>query len=151
MDIGIVRRPWFVPVVGIAALAAQAWLVSPLEMVVFGLPIFVVVLGGARFASMLDDAATPRSAPAVGPVRKAVAVGLIVLLVAGFIYIVWGRIEGSGLVGWLDAVQARHAGRYRERTSFIAALCYLLIAFGLGMTLLLRVGNAPPESARSSR
>ncbi len=151
MNIGIVRRPWFVPVVGIAALVAQAWLVSPLEMVVFGLPLFVVVLGGTRIASMLDDGGTPRSASAFGPVRKALAIGLVLLLIAGFVYIVWGRIQDSGLVGWLDAVQARHAGRYRERTSFVAALCYLLIAFGLGMALVLRVGHDPGATRGSSR
>jgi hypothetical protein len=62
----------------------------------------------------------------------------VALLIAGFAYIVWGRIQNSGPVGWLDAVQAQRDGKYSARMSFITATLYLLIAFALGIGLLLR-------------
>jgi hypothetical protein len=129
---------------GIGALMLQAWLASPEEMLVFGLPLFVLAVGGYRLVRMLpaDDAA-PRSPATLGPVRKALAILLAVLLVAGFVYIVVGRVGDSGFVGWLDAVQMRHGGRYREKTSLVTAACDLLIAYGLGMAAVLRIGRRP--------
>jgi hypothetical protein len=142
MKTEITPRAKLLALAGLVALVAQAWLTSTLEMALFGLPLFVLVVAGYSVGRMLpsEEAETPRST--AGPVAKLLVVLIIALFIAGFGYIVWGRFHGSGLVGWLDAVQARRGGRYSERSSFLAALCYLLIAFGLGMGALLRFGRA---------
>jgi hypothetical protein len=137
-------RFWLAVAAGIGALLVDAWLQSPEEMLVFGLPLFVLGAGGYRLLKMLPADVAPPGPPAtLGPVRQALAVLLVILLLAGFVYIVIGRMADSGFVGWLDAVQVRHGGRYREKTSFVAAACDLLIAYGLGMLAVLRIGRQP--------
>jgi hypothetical protein len=138
----LVSRPVVLTTAGVFALLLQAWLASLEEMLVFGLPLFVLAVGGYRIAATLPaDRAPPAAPAAVGLVRKALVILLLSLLVAGFVYIIWGRIHDSGFVGWLDAVQARHGGRYREKTSVVTAFCDLLIAYGLGMVAVLKIGG----------
>lgn len=150
MKNGITPRAGLIALAGIGALLAQSWLASPLEMAVFGLPLFVVAAAGYWVAHMLPEQGGEPSRSRAGPVQKLLAALLFALLIAGFAYIVWGRFRDSGLVGWLDAMQARRRGSYSERTSFLTAVCYLLIAAGLGFGALLRFGRGagPPGGER---
>lgn len=146
MRTSLVSRALVLTTAGVFALLLQAWLASLEEMLVFGLPLFVLVVGGYRIAATLPaDGAPPAAPAAIGRVRKTLVIVLLslllILLVAGFVYIAWGRIYDSGFVGWLDAVQARHGGRYREKTSVVTAFCDLLIAYGLGMVAVLKIGG----------
>ena len=141
----LTQHTWFLPVVGVAALAAQAWFESLVAMLAIGLPFFAMVLGGAwlRRTSFLTDALPrhPQASALSGfgqGIRVAVLVALVVLLLFGFAYIVWGRIHDNGIVGWLDAVQARSGGKYSEKVSAAVAMMYLLLAFAAGIGLLLR-------------
>jgi hypothetical protein len=137
-------RFWLLVLGGIGALALQAWLESPEEMMWFGLPMFVLVAGGYRLLrSMPVEGGAAETSPPAGPLRRTLVIALVVLLVAGFAVIAWERFNDSGFVGWLDAVQMRHGGRYREKTSFVAAMCDLLGAFGVGMWAVLRFGRKP--------
>ena len=77
------------------------------------------------------------------PMRRTLAIALVVLLLAGFGVVVWERFSDSGFVGWLDAMQMRHGGRYRERASFVAAACDILIAYGAGTWAVLRIWRKP--------
>ena len=142
MTTSLMSRPAVLTTAGVAALLLQAWLASLEEMLVFGLPLFVLAVGGYRMVATLPADGAPAVTPvAIGLVRKILVILLLILLVAGFVYIAWGRIHDSGFVGWLDAVQARHGGRYREKTSVVTAFCDLLIAFGLGMVAVLKIGG----------
>ncbi len=142
--LAIHSRFWLLILGGIGALIMQAWLESPEEMLWFGLPMFVLVAGGYRLLrSMPADAGVSEVPQPAGPMRKALVISLAVALLAGFAVIVWERFGDSGLVGWLDAVQVRHGGHYREKTSFVAATCDLLIVYGAGMWAVLRVGRRP--------
>ncbi len=137
-------RFWLLFLGGIGALLVQAWLESPEEMLWLGLPLYVLAVGGYGLLGTLppEDGVVEPPRPA-GPMRQALAIALAVLLLAGFGVIVWERIGDSGFIGWLDAVQMRHGGRYREKTSFVAATCDLLIAYGAGMWAVLRIGRRP--------
>lgn len=142
MKTSLMSRPVVLSAAGVFALLLQAWLASLEEMLVFGLPLFVLALGGYRIVATLPADGAPAAAlAAIGLGRKTLVILLLILLIAGFVYIARGRIHDSGFVGWLDAVQARHGGRYREKTSVVTAFCDLLIAYGLGMVAVLKIGG----------
>ena len=118
-------------------------LASPEEMLVFDPPLVAGVWGYRRLMlrPFVDNDARHRS---VGPVRKAIMVVLILLVMAGLAYIAWSRIHDSGIIGWLDAFQARHGGTFREKTSVVTAFGYLMMVYFLGVFAVLRVGLAAP-------
>jgi len=137
-------RFWLLVLGGVAALLLQAWLESAEEMAWFGLPLFVLAIGAYRLlGSIPADRAVAQAAPPLGPLRQALAIALVVLLLAGVGVIAWERFTDSGFVGWLDAMQVRHGGRYRAKASFVAAACDILVAYGAAMWAILRIGRRP--------
>lgn len=129
------------------ALAAQAWFSSPLQMLVLGAPFGGVVLAWRAISAWSErDTAAPPAGQRKSRLLM-LALGLLTAaLVAAAFVICWQRFTDSGFVAWLDAVQARQDGRYSERLSLIVAVCDLILAYGLGIALLIRLAPAPADS-----
>jgi hypothetical protein len=148
-------RPWLMPALGALSLVAYAYFESLLEMVVFGLPLFCVVAGTSWLARQGTGRAAP---PLLGPRSRSSWPALVMMgpIALAFAYIVHGRFTDSGLVEWLDRVQASRSGRYSERLSFLTAVMYLLILLGLevavamGLRRLRRGPTAPDDLAPPS-
>ena len=139
MKTGLVARPWILVVVGLGALLLHAAVASPEEMLVFDPPMIAFAIGYWLLAMRPAGADAQQPRP-IGPVRKVLVVLLILFALAGLGYIARGRVHDSGIVGWLDAFQARHGGTYREKTSVVTAFGYLMMAYGLGTFAALRLG-----------
>ena len=120
-----------------------AWIASPFEMLVMGAPWFVAIVGGLRVARAMSDEAPPdqRTIPTGSPNATLVLLGLGIFLAAAAL-IVWWRITDSGVVGWLDAVQARHAGKYSARWSLITGFAYLFDIGGAAVALAAWLGRS---------
>jgi len=71
------------------------------------------------------------------------------LVIVGFGYIFWSRINDSGLVGWIDSVQAQNDGKYDAKLSLITAMFYLMIAIAVVLGLLSRLPGAAPSVSRA--
>ena len=147
MKIQLTQKHWFVPACGAALLAIQAWITSPLEMLVMDMPWFVAIVGGLRVARTMSDEAPADPRPL--PTRSTKAVlALLVLgtLLAAAALIVWWRITDSGMVGWLDAVQARHGGKYSPRLSLLTAFAYLFDVGGAAVALAVWLGRSSRDA-----
>ena len=142
MKIKLTRNPWFVPACGVAALSLLAWFTSPFETLVIDVPWFVAIVGGLRVARALSDEppahqrAISTGSPKAVLVLMVGLVGLVIVLAAAAM-IVWWRITDSGMVGWLDAVQARQSGKYSPRMSLLTAFFYLVDVVGVVVVLAL--------------
>jgi hypothetical protein len=131
-------------------LGACAWLESTLEMLVFGLPLFLLAMGVVWLQRLPPRPSAATTGPA-GRVLQGTAIALAAGSVLGFGYIVYARLTDSGLVGWMDAVQARRTGKYSERLSFIAAAMDLLVLMGIAFGCLAgwqRLRGGTGEAAR---
>jgi hypothetical protein len=114
-------------VAGAAVLALYAWGNTPLKMVVLCLPFYVVVVVPLMMARYLPGVG--RQPVAFGSNRPLAVVSCVLALI-GFGYVFWGRVTDSGLVGWLDAVQARGRGSYDLRFSVLVACVYMAVVVG---------------------
>lgn len=147
MKIKLTQNPWFVPACGVALLAMQAWITSPLEMLVMDMPWFVAIVGGLRVARTMSDDAPADQRPL--PTRSTKAVLALLALgtfLAAAALIVWWRITDSGMVGWLDAVQARHGGKYSPRLSLLTAFAYLFDVGAAAVALAVWLGRSSRDA-----
>lgn len=157
----IPKLPWLLPIFGLAMLVVRAWFDSPLAMWAIGVPFFLMLIAAAWLRRALPTSAVLQQSPkafATASIGRRVIVGaLVALLIAGFAYIAWSRIHDSGIVGWLDAVQARRDGKYSEKLSVMVATMYLLLAFAAGIGLILKFADrhsatpASPEALKTLR
>jgi hypothetical protein len=141
------RRSWLILLGGPLALAAQAWFESPMEMLVIGAPFYVALLLYITMQRFDWEQPQARAGKGVQAVFALFGVGALVFIV----YVVWSRITDTGLVGWLDAVQARHGGHYSEKLSVMMPFIYLVDVLGalfLSFQLLRR--RAPTSGARTA-
>jgi hypothetical protein len=118
---------WFLAVAGAAVMAAFAWFDTPLRMVVLGLPFYLIVVVPLMIARYLP--AVGRQPVTFGSNRPLAVISWVLTLIA-LGYVFWGRATNSGLVGWLDAVQARGHGSYSLKLSVAVACVYMVVVVG---------------------
>lgn len=121
------RNPWFITLAGAVALVAYGITVAPISALVLGTPFYVAVLIYA-WSDKLDAAAVGAAVAERGGTMVVlyVACGLAVAALA---YLIWGRFTDTGLIGWLDALQARSDGRYSPKLSFVVGVLYVAEPF----------------------
>lgn len=128
------RNPWLGALVALAALGIQARAESPLAALAIGLPFAAVTWAywcfGPRMTASQGPMATPPRQLFPKAAGIAILVALLVLACAWFAYMCYGLVTDRGIIGWLNAVQAAHDGKFSTKLSFIVAFFYLICAMG---------------------
>jgi hypothetical protein len=129
------RNPWLSALVALAALGIHARVESPLAALAIGLPFALVMWGywcfGPRMAATQGLMSTPPRQLFSKTNGSALLVALALLACAWFAYMCYGLVTERGIIGWLNAVQAAHDGKFSTKLSFIVALLYLFCAMGV--------------------
>lgn len=125
------RNPWLGAVLALAALAIHARAQSPLAALAIGLPLALLAWATWCLVPRMKMSASFETAPSSRLSPWVIGFPLLALVVAWFVYICYGLVTGRGVIGWLNAVQAAHDGRFSIKLSFIAAICYPLCAIGV--------------------
>lgn len=138
------HNPWFLAAAGLVVLAGYGWLASPLEMVAIGLPFYGVFVGTAmavRYAKPVTPGAQKNTHWVVLPATGAV-------FGAGVLYIAWCAFTDRGIIGWLDAIQARRNGGFDQTLSFFVSFIYLMLITFAALALLTRLKANSAAPAR---
>ena len=120
------RNPWLGAVVAVAALGIQARAESPLAALAIGLPFAVVMWTywclGPRIAASQGFMATPPAKLFSRTLGIGIGIVILVLMGAWFAYMCYGLVTERGIIGWLNAVQAAHDGKFSTKLSWSVAL-----------------------------
>ena len=148
-------NPWFILVCGLVAMATYGYCGSVVAMAAIGSPFFAIAVGVAMLVRYGRAGAKPTRQPGPGG-QKIISAVYIPLLVGGFAYLIWSRVTETGLIGWLDAVQARSDGEYDAKLSLLVGMFYLAFLTGAVVVLLSKllsrsaIGATPEARATTS-